>query len=77
MSRTYSTHGGDDKFIYKILVGKPEGRRPLGRPARRWDDDIRMDLMEIGQKGVDWIHLSQDRAQWRAVVNTGMSLGGT
>jgi hypothetical protein len=56
---------------YKILVGEPEGKRALGRPKRRWEDNIRMDLREIGFEGVeDWNHLAQDRDQWRAVVNT-------
>jgi hypothetical protein len=50
-------------------VGKPEGKRPLGRPRRRWEDGIRMDLREIGLGGVDWIRLSEDRDQWRAVVS--------
>jgi hypothetical protein len=55
-----------------ILVGKPEGKRPLGR--RRWVDNIKMDLREIGWNGVDWIDLAQDRDQWRALVNTVMNL---
>jgi hypothetical protein len=59
---------------YNILVGKPEGRRPLGRPRLRWEDNIKMDLREIGFGDVDWIHLSQDRDRWRALVNTVMSL---
>jgi hypothetical protein len=57
-----------------ILVGKPEGRRPLGRLRRRWEDNISMDLREIGFEDVDWIHLAQDRGRWRALVNTVMSL---
>jgi hypothetical protein len=56
------------------LVGKPEGKRPLGRSRRRWEDNIRMDLREIGWEGVDWKHLAQDRDQWRAVVNKIMNL---
>jgi hypothetical protein len=59
---------------YKILVGKPEGRIPLGRSRHRWENNIRMDLREIRWEGVDWIHLAQDRDQWRAVVNTVMNL---
>jgi hypothetical protein len=55
------------------LVGKPEGKRPLGRPRRRWDN-INMDLMEIGIDGADWIQLAQDRVQWRAFVNTVVNL---
>jgi hypothetical protein len=56
------------------LVGKPEGKRPLGRPRRRWEDGIRMDLTEIGLGGVDWIRLDQDRVRWRAVVSAVMNL---
>jgi hypothetical protein len=58
---------GEERKVYKVLVGKPEGKRPLGRPRRRWEDGIRMDLREIGLGGVDWIRLSQDRDRWRAV----------
>jgi hypothetical protein len=57
-----------------ILVGMPEGRRPLGRPRRRWDNNIKLDLMEIGFGDVDWIHLAQDTDRWQAVVNTVMNL---
>jgi hypothetical protein len=56
--------------VYWVLVGKLEGKRPLGRPRRRWEDGIRMDLTDIGLGGVDWIRLSQDRNRWRAVVST-------
>jgi hypothetical protein len=59
---------------YRILVGKPEGKRPLGRPRRRWVDNIKMDLGEIGRDGMDWIELAQNRDQWRALVNTVMNL---
>jgi hypothetical protein len=59
---------------YKILVGIPEGKRSLGRPRRRWEDNIRMDLMEIRWERVDWMHLVQDMDRWRAVVNTVMNL---
>jgi hypothetical protein len=59
---------------YNILVGRPEGRRPLGRPRRRWEDSIKMDLREIGFGDVDWIHLAQVRDRWRALVNTVMNL---
>jgi hypothetical protein len=55
-------------------VRKPEGKRPLGRPRHRWEDNIRMDLREIGWSGMDWIDLAQDRDQWRALVNTVMGL---
>jgi hypothetical protein len=56
------------------LVGRPEGKRPLGRPGRRWEDNIKMDLKEIGINGANWIRLAQDRVQWRAFVNTVMNL---
>jgi hypothetical protein len=61
---------GDKRNAYGILVGKPEGKRPLGRPRRRWVDNITMDFREIGWDGVDWIDMSQDRDRWRALVNT-------
>jgi hypothetical protein len=61
-------------IVDNILVGKPEGRRPLGRPRHRWEDNIKMDLREIGFGNVDWIHLAQDRDRWRALVNTVMNL---
>jgi hypothetical protein len=60
--------------VYRVLVGKPEGRRPLGRPRRRWEDNIRMDLQEVERGGVDWIGLAQDRDSWRAFVNAVMNL---
>jgi hypothetical protein len=59
---------------YRILVGKPEGKTPLGRPRRRWEDNIRKDLKETGWGGMDWIDLAKDMGQWRALVNTKMSL---
>jgi hypothetical protein len=65
---------GKVRGAYNILVGRPEGRRPLGRPRHRWEDNIKIDLREIGFGDVDWIHLSQDRDRWRALVNTVMSL---
>jgi hypothetical protein len=65
---------GETRNAYRILVGKPEGKRSLGRPRRRWVDNIKMDLREIGRHGVDWIELAQDRDQWRALVNTVMNL---
>jgi hypothetical protein len=55
-------------------VGKPEGRRPLGRPRRRWEDNIKIDLREVGWRGMDWINLAQDRDRWRALVNAVMNL---
>jgi hypothetical protein len=66
--------GGGVRGAYNILVGKPEGRRPLGRPRLRWEDNIKMDLREIGFGDVDWIHLAQDSDKWRALVNTVISL---
>jgi hypothetical protein len=65
---------GEERKVYKVLVGKPEGKRPLGRPRRRREDGIRMDLREIGLGGVDWIPLAQDRDRWRAVVSAVMNL---
>jgi hypothetical protein len=65
---------GEVRGAYNILVGRPEGRRPLGRPRRRWEDNIKMDLREIGFGNVDWIHLARDRDSWRALVNTVMNL---
>jgi hypothetical protein len=59
---------------YSIVVGKPEGKRPLGRPRRRWENNIGMDLREVKWEGVDWTHLAQNTDQWRAVVNTVMNL---
>jgi hypothetical protein len=59
---------GERRGAYRALVGKPEGRRPLGRPWRRWEDDIEMDLREVGWRDVDWIDLAQDRDMWRALV---------
>jgi hypothetical protein len=65
---------GEEKEVYKVLVGTPEGKRPLGRPRRMWEDGIRMDLREIVLGGVDWIRLAQDRGRWRAVVSAVMNL---
>jgi hypothetical protein len=65
---------GETRNAYRILVGKPEGKRPLGRPRCGWVDNIKMDLGEIGRDGRDWIGLAQDRDRWRALVNTVMNL---
>jgi hypothetical protein len=65
---------GEKRNAYRILVGKAEGKRPLGRPRRMWVDNIKMDLREIGLDGMDWINLAQDKDQWRALVNTVMNL---
>jgi len=63
---------GEERGVYRVLVGKPEGRRSLGRPRRRWEGNIKMDLREMGGGG-DWIELAQDRDRWRALVNTVMN----
>jgi hypothetical protein len=65
---------GEKRNVYRLLVRKPEGNRPLGRPRRRWINNIKMDLLEIGKDGVDWIGLAQDRYRWRALVNSVMHL---
>jgi hypothetical protein len=64
---------GKMRNVYKISVGKPEGKRPLGRCRSRWEDNIRVDLKEIGWDCLDWMHLAQDRDQWHAIVNTVMN----
>jgi hypothetical protein len=65
---------GEGRNVYRVLVGKPEEKRPLERPRHRWEDGIKTDLREIGWGGVEWIHLAQDRDRWRAVVNAVMNL---
>jgi hypothetical protein len=65
---------GEERKVYKVLVGKPVGRRRLGRPRRRWEEGVTIDLREIGLGGVDWIRLSQDRDRWRAIVSAVMNL---
>jgi hypothetical protein len=65
---------GEKRNVYRLLVGKPEGKRPLGRSRRRWIDNIKMDLLEIGLSDVDWIGLAQKRYKWRALVNSVMNL---
>jgi hypothetical protein len=65
---------GDKRNAYSMLVGWPEGKRPLGRPRRRWVDNIKMDLGELGWDGMDWIDLTQERDRWRALVNTVINL---
>jgi hypothetical protein len=65
---------GEKRNAYRILVGKPEGKRPLVRPRRRWVENIKMDLREAGWDGMNWIDLAQDRDQWRALVNKVMNL---
>ena len=66
---------GQGKGVYRVLVGKPEGKRPMGRPRRRWEDDIKMDLQDVGGSYEDWMELAQDRDRWRALVSTVMNLG--
>jgi hypothetical protein len=65
---------GEKRNVYRLLFGKPEGKRPLGRPRRRWMDNIKMDLLELGVSVVDWIGLVQDRYSLRALVNSVMNL---
>jgi hypothetical protein len=67
-------HMGEETISYMVLMGKPEGKRPLGRTRRRWENNIKMDLREIGWRDMDWIDLAQDRGQWRALVNMVMNL---
>jgi hypothetical protein len=65
---------GEGRGVYMVLVGKPEEKRPLGRPRPRWEHNIKMDLQEVGCGGMDWIELAQDRDRWRALVNAVMNL---
>jgi len=65
---------GEGRGVHTLLVGKPEGKRPLGRPRRRWEDNIKMDLQEVGRGCEDWMELAQDRDRWRALVSTVMNL---
>jgi hypothetical protein len=65
---------GEKRNVYRLFVGKPEGRRPLGRPKLRWLDSIRMDIVEVGWGEVDWVGLAQDRDRWRALVNSILNL---
>ena len=61
---------GEDNGVHRVLVGKPEGKRPLGRPRSRWEDNMKMDLQEVGGGRGDWMELGQDRDRWRALVGT-------
>ena len=61
---------GEDRGVHRVLVGKPAGKRPLGRPRRRWEDNIKMDLQEVGGGRGDWMEFTQDRDGWRALVGT-------
>jgi len=65
---------GERRGVYRVLVGKTEGKKPLGRPWRRWEDNIEMDLQEVGCEGMDWIELAHDTDRWRALVNAVMKL---
>jgi hypothetical protein len=65
---------GEERKVYKVLVGKPDGKRPLGRPRRSWEDGVRMDLRETDLGGVDWIRLAQGRDRWRDVVSAVINL---
>jgi len=66
---------GERKGVYRVLVGKLEGKRPLGRPRRRWEENIKMDLQEVGCGDMDWIELAQDKNRWRAVLNAVRTFG--
>jgi hypothetical protein len=68
-------HMREARGMYRVLVGKPEGKRPLGRPRCRWEENIKMDLQDAGCGGMDWIELAQDRDRWRALVNAVMTFG--
>jgi len=76
-SRRWARHvarKGESKGVYRVLVGKPEGKKPLGRPRRRWEDNIKVDLQEVGCEEMDWIDVAQDKERWRALVNAVMNL---
>jgi hypothetical protein len=73
VGRTCGTHG-EGRGVYRVLVGRPEGKRQLGRPRSRWEDNIKMYLREIGIDGANWIRLAQDTVQWWGFVNTMMNL---
>ena len=73
MGGACSTYG-ERTVLYRVLVGRPEGKRPLGRPRRRWEENIKLDLQELGYGGMDWIELAQDRDGWRVLVNAVMNL---
>jgi hypothetical protein len=65
---------GEGRGMHRVLVGKPEGRRPLGRPIRRWEDNIKMDFQEVGEGCGEWMEQAQDRDRWRALVSTIMNI---
>jgi hypothetical protein len=74
VGRACGTHG-EGRRVYRVLVGRSEGKRPLGRRRHRWEDNIKLDFREIGIDGANWIWLAQDKVQWRAFVSTVMNLG--
>jgi len=74
MGRACSMYGGEERHIYRVLVGKPERRRPLGRSRYRWEDNVKMDFQEVGCGGMDWIELAQVRDRWRSLVNAVVNL---
>jgi len=75
MGGTCSTNGGGERRgVYRVLVGKPEGRRPLGRPRHRWEDNIKMYLQEVVFGSMDWIELAQDKERWQALLNVVINL---
>ena len=67
-------HMGEGRGVYRVLVRKPEGKRPLGRPRHRWEDNIKMDLQKVGCGDMDWIELAQDKDRWRALVDAVINL---
>ena len=74
MGGACSVYGGEERLIQGFGGGKPEGKRLLGRPRRRWEDNIKMDIQEVGCGVMDWIELAQDRDRWRALVNAVMNI---
>jgi hypothetical protein len=70
----HATRTGEGRGVYRVLMGKPEGKKPLGRPRRRWEDNIKMDHQEFGCGGMDWIALAQNRESWQTLVNAVMNL---
>ena len=69
----YVAHMGERRGVYSVLMGKPEGKRPLGRPRRSWEDNIKTDIQEVGCESMDWIELDQDRDRWRVLVSAVMN----
>jgi hypothetical protein len=67
-------HRGEGRSVYRVLVGRPKGKRPLGRPRQRWEDNIKMDLSEIGIDGANWMQVAQNRVQWQAFMSMVMNL---